>query len=176
MFEKIETYILKEKSERIKHIDLFEKCIEIGGIDSREYRALLAHYVKTTIPSGYKIILCHKCNNGKCSNPKHLYWGTPKENTQDSIENGTHVNGWKIFEEKIGKEEAIKFRKEISSKGGKAKRKRKEISLDQIENYKKSIIEIEKNWGWIQKVAKQLKTSHTTIRRFINEHMKEYKI
>lgn len=32
---------------------------------------------------------CHTCNNRICVNPYHLYWGTPKQNTQDSIRDGT---------------------------------------------------------------------------------------
>lgn len=33
--------------------------------------------------------LLHKCNNRKCVNPEHLYEGSPKDNTRDSIESGT---------------------------------------------------------------------------------------
>ena len=29
--------------------------------------------------------MCHACNNGKCSNPKHLYWGTASENRMDRV-------------------------------------------------------------------------------------------
>jgi len=39
------------------------------------------------IREGYQS--CHTCNNPPCCNPKHLYEGTPKENTQDSIRAGT---------------------------------------------------------------------------------------
>jgi hypothetical protein len=34
-------------------------------------------------------IICHKCNNPACVNPNHLYAGTKKSNTQDSINAGT---------------------------------------------------------------------------------------
>jgi hypothetical protein len=83
MYKDIFNYISLLKEERQQHLDLSESCIEIGG-NSRECRGVLAHFLKTTIPSGMKILLCHACNNGKCSNPKHLYWGTPKENMDDS--------------------------------------------------------------------------------------------
>ena len=31
----------------------------------------------------------HKCNNANCVNPKHLYWGTPRQNTHDQVVSGT---------------------------------------------------------------------------------------
>ena len=69
-----------------------------------------------TIPSSSKILLCHKCHNGKCSNPKHLYYGTPKENIKDQIENGTFKTAWERMVEKYGYEEACK----MNSKGNKS--------------------------------------------------------
>lgn len=32
----------------------------------------------------------HSCDNPPCVNPQHLRWGTPKENTQDSVRKGRH--------------------------------------------------------------------------------------
>jgi hypothetical protein len=34
----------------------------------------------------------HGCNNPSCCNPKHLRWGTPKDNHLDSVKAGTHVS------------------------------------------------------------------------------------
>ena len=36
----------------------------------------------------HTVYLCHACHNGKCSNPVHLYWGTPLDNGIDATENG----------------------------------------------------------------------------------------
>lgn len=77
-----------DKSHRQTHLDLSEKCIHRGG-NSTNHKGVLAQYLNTTIPYGAQYNLCHACHDGKCSNPKHLYWGTPKENVEDSIENGT---------------------------------------------------------------------------------------
>lgn len=79
----IYAYMERPKEERQEHLDLSQPCTEIGGYSS-EARLLLAHYLKTTVPRGMKVLLCHACNNAKCSNPRHLYWGRPKENQDDS--------------------------------------------------------------------------------------------
>jgi hypothetical protein len=76
-----------EKKHRQEHLDLTESCIERGG-NSTNHKGVLAQYLNTTIPYGRKYLLCHACNNEKCSNPKHLYWGSPKENVEDAIKNG----------------------------------------------------------------------------------------
>lgn len=94
------------KQERQTHLKLSEPCLERGG-DSTNHRGVLAQYLDTTIPSG-KILLCHACHNGKCSNPKHLYWGVDKENFEDSIQNGRKTV-WEYMVAKYGIEEAKKM-------------------------------------------------------------------
>lgn len=38
-------------------------------------------------PSEKNMFACHKCGNSLCINPDHLYWGTAKNNYEDSKEN-----------------------------------------------------------------------------------------
>jgi hypothetical protein len=113
--EDINEYIKKPYTERTKHLELETECREIGG-NSTAFKGLLSHILQVTIPSSSKILLCHKCHNGKCSNPKHLYYGTPKENIQDQIENGTWKSIWEKTVDKYGYEQACK----MNSKGNKA--------------------------------------------------------
>jgi hypothetical protein len=92
-----------DRSERTKHLDLSQQCIERGG-NSTVHRGVLAQYLNTNFPS--KVHLCHACHNDKCSNPLHLYWGTPSENIQDAKNNGTWTTAWEKSVEKYGYEEA----------------------------------------------------------------------
>lgn len=94
---KIEEYILLPKLARQAHLKLSEPCVERGGIT--EYRGVLAHAIDTTIPSGSTIQACHACNNRKCSNPYHLYWGTASENSMDVIASG----GKTVWERSVAK-------------------------------------------------------------------------
>lgn len=80
-------YMELTREIRRAHLVLDEACIEIGG-RSREFRGLLAHFLKTTLPPRSIGVLCHACHNERCSNVKHLYWGTFKDNDLDRIENG----------------------------------------------------------------------------------------
>lgn len=85
-------YILLPKATRQQHLRMDEACIERGGPQngglSSYCKGLMAHILDTSIPSGMKIHICHACNNGKCSNPVHLYWGTAQENRLDSVAAG----------------------------------------------------------------------------------------
>lgn len=115
----LNTWIKESLENRISHIDMDEPCFERGG-NSTSHRGVLAQYLNTNIIP--KIDLCHYCGNGKCSNPKHLYWGTRKENIDDSIRHGTKKNGWQTLVEKLGEEGAKQYMKSIAnpSKAGSA--------------------------------------------------------
>lgn len=117
----VNEWIKESRDERTKHLVLSEKCIERGG-NSTVHRGVLAQFLCTDIPS--KIDLCHACNNEKCSNPKHLYWGTRKENVEDAKNNGTFKSPWQALVDKYGYEKACEFNRKNGSsgwsKGGKA--------------------------------------------------------
>ena len=140
----IEEYITKPKSERQTHLDLNEPCLERGGPQkgglSSYCKGLMAHLLDTTIPSGHKIHVCHACSNDKCSNPKHLYWGTASENAVDRVQNGDKTI-WDRTVEKYGETAAReKFSKlrigNTSGRGNKDKPKSEQHKRKIAENHK----------------------------------------
>jgi hypothetical protein len=91
----IENYMTLSRENRKEHINLSESCLERGGYYNN-YRGVLAQYLDTEFPSGFKIVLCHACNNDKCSNPKHMYWGTRTENIDDYHKSGGMTFGQRV--------------------------------------------------------------------------------
>lgn len=113
----IEDYIKFTITERQIHLDLNNNCIERGG-HSTKFQGILAVYLNTSIPSNNRNIhLCHACNNDKCSNPKHLYWGTCQDNFRDLKNSGKFKTGWQNTIAKYGKEEARRIINENFAKG-----------------------------------------------------------
>jgi hypothetical protein len=174
-FKKIEIYMKKTRKERMSHLRLEESCIEIGG-DSREFRSHLAFRLKTTIPRGMNVLLCHACNNKNCANPNHHYWGTPKDNHIDQVELGSYGSFWERAVKKHGLKEAKKIWKNNASKGGKVGGGKNKISKNIIEARKLVIIKSNpEKYGWVSRASKELNISHTQVKRFVNLYMKDLK-
>lgn len=113
----IEDFIKHPLVIRQTHLNLDEPCIERGG-NSSDFRGLMADWFDVTIPTKkQQIYLCHACNNAKCGNPKHLYWGTPKENHDDKVRAGRWKNPWDSLKLKSN---AKQIQSESGRLGGKA--------------------------------------------------------
>jgi hypothetical protein len=52
----------------------------------------------------YALHSCGKSHQG-CVSGSHLYWGTPKENTLDSVRHGTRIKGEKVIFSKLTEEQ-----------------------------------------------------------------------
>ena len=52
----------------------------------------------------------HKCDNPKCINPKHLFLGTPKDNTQDMISKKRKPLGEKHLSSKLTNQQIYSIR------------------------------------------------------------------
>lgn len=58
-----------------------------------------AHRISYILKTGEKIPkrnhLCHKCDNPRCVNPKHMFVGTPADNWHDAVRKGRIWKGGK---------------------------------------------------------------------------------
>ncbi len=120
MFIDIVEYMKMNLVERQEHLRLEEPCIERGGFHNN-FRGVLAEHLGTTFPSGMMIHLCHACNNGKCSNPHHMYWGTARENYIDRITAGVPTIGEHYMMRYSATERSEHARKNGLKNGGKNK-------------------------------------------------------
>jgi hypothetical protein len=67
---------------------------------------------KGKIPDG--LFVCHKCDNPECTNPDHLFLGTPLDNMQDKIKKGRQkVAGCCVS--KLTEQDVIDIRKDTTS-------------------------------------------------------------
>lgn len=58
---------------------------QIGGGKGVTLRAHRVAFVLVNGPQEDNSLICHKCNNRRCCNPKHLYCGTYISNYQDMV-------------------------------------------------------------------------------------------
>jgi len=68
-------------------------ALYINGTKIQAHRAAYRLHVGK-IPRG--MLICHKCDNPKCINPKHLFAGTPSDNLRDCVKKGRHPLASKI--------------------------------------------------------------------------------
>lgn len=61
------------------------------------------------IPKG--LFVCHHCDVRHCVNPKHLFAGTPKDNTQDAVKKGRNTFGLRHPKTKLTKDAVLFIRK-----------------------------------------------------------------
>lgn len=68
-----------------------QRSFGYGALSTDRYGCQDAHRASWIIHKGEieaGLCVCHKCDNPVCSNPDHLFLGTPIENNQDKIDKG----------------------------------------------------------------------------------------
>lgn len=90
---------------------------EGSNIRAARMMCIVAHgNPPTPMPPVTRIEVAHTCGYGLwgCINPRHLYWATPKQNRQDSIDHGTIARGERNGESKLTESEVLEI---LSLKG-----------------------------------------------------------
>lgn len=61
---------------------------QINGHNGKRFVPVKAHRISYEIHKGKienKMLVLHRCDNPRCTNPEHLWLGTHKDNTQDML-------------------------------------------------------------------------------------------
>lgn len=87
------------------------------GVSYVVKRPYLAHRVAYFLAYGSfadRQRVCHSCDNPSCCNPKHLFLGSPADNSRDMVRKGRSTRGAKNAQTKLTAEQVLEIRQRYS--------------------------------------------------------------
>lgn len=96
------------------------KCWEWSGIKDYDGYGIIkigniykAHRFAWSYPDYIippKMLICHSCDNPSCCNPKHLFLGTLRDNSDDKVQKGRNPRGESHGMHKLSADQVIEIR------------------------------------------------------------------
>lgn len=78
------------------------------------------------------LLVCHRCDNPGCVNPKHLFLGTQQANMRDKVSKGRQLSGSANGASKLTEEQVVRIREEYPRKSQYVLAKRFNVSRSLI--------------------------------------------
>lgn len=119
--------------------------VQYGGKVRPAHRVML--YLSTGVEPDSKVLALHSCGNGHlgCVNPKHLRWGSAKDNAQDAILHKTTQRGEKAYNAILTEDDVRGIRRELRNLSGKKVAEKYGCSQQTVCD-----IKMGRRWGWLK--------------------------
>ena len=88
----------------------------LNGKSSKASRVALMIATGSPAPEGK--LACHRCDNPPCVNPKHLYWGSRQDNSDDAVSRGRIPLGQDRVQARLTEDQVVEIRNRYAAGEG----------------------------------------------------------